>query len=164
MRVSTSIALGTFVILGSIAQNVRATTHQDGLLLTPQSRPNLQAQVMMKKPAEDNQNDRSPANNPPANNPPANNPPPKQDPPHPGFGLNPLPIDRPGFPAGGTPDLAPGLPPGFRPSSVTFTNYYHDRGSWTTSPTSKTRKVCAKGYRIVQGSLCQRLKTQAVKK
>jgi hypothetical protein len=47
MRTSTSIALGIFVTLGSIAQSTQALTHQNQRLLTPQSQPNLQAQVLM---------------------------------------------------------------------------------------------------------------------
>lgn len=150
MLKSTLVALGTVATLSSIAQNTQALTHQSELLLTPQSHPHLQAQVIMNnnKPADDN-------NNPP----PANNPPPKKDPPHPGFDPAPLPIDRPGFPAGGTPDVPPGLPPGFRPnSSVIFTNFYYHNDRWTTSPNSKPWKACGKGYRVVQGTLCQRVK------
>jgi hypothetical protein len=155
MLKSTLVAVGTLAILGSIGQNAQAVTDRIDRLLTPRSHLNLQAQVMMNnnKPGDGGNNPPPTNNPPPANPPPANNPPP-----NPGFDRNPLPIDRPGLPA----EFPPGSRPGFSPGNFSNFNHFHYHGNFpirpATSTKSKPLKVCGKGYRIVQGSLCERLK------
>jgi hypothetical protein len=81
MRAPTSIALGIFVTLGSIAQTAQALTHQHQPLLTPLSQPSFHAQVLMNNPS-------GVGNSNPSQNP--------------ASGLNAQPIDRPGStPTGG---------------------------------------------------------------
>jgi hypothetical protein len=181
MYKSLLVAFGIMTIIGSIAPNAPAKTNRIELLLAPQPQLNLHAQVIMNnnnnKPG-DGSNNPAPPNPPPANNPPHDS----------GLELPPFPIDRPEFPPGSPAGLPPenfsnlnnsayyndlhnptinfnsstefssGFPAG-NFSNFNNSAYYNDLHNPTINfNSSKRGKVCGKGYRVIQGSLCQRVK------
>ncbi|WP_310487631.1 hypothetical protein [Chamaesiphon sp. VAR_69_metabat_338] len=121
MRTSTSLALGIFVTLGSIAQTAQALTHQHQRLLTPQSQPNLHAQVLLNNQAGGGNNNSSQNS---------------------GWRPNSQPIDRPGStPTGGQGSSLFSTPISPSPNNASYYNDpYRNPSTSSSSEPAKLKK------------------------